>query len=208
MIDTVQGTVYEIQEKSLGLKIGPICIKYITPRGGIWQIGQEATIFTYLHWHAENGPSLFGFASSLERILFQTIIDCPKIGPSIATNILHQLQPNQLLEIITSQNEKALSSVNGIGAKKAEQLIVELKHKINKLMSSGLLTTQASTDETFIHWQQASEVLHSLNYSKQEISKALQTLAKKYSGQPCSLDQLIRSALTELSTPKKQLGNE
>ena len=201
VIDIVKGTIYDVQEKSVSVLTAGLGLKFATPRGNEWQVEQEATLYTYLHWHAENGPSLFGFASTFERLVFLLIIECPKIGPSIGLNILHQLRPAQFLEIVTTQNEKGLSSVNGIGAKKAEQIIMELKHKISKLTNTGTLVPPPETQGSFLHWQQASEVLYSLNYSKQEVSKVLQFLTKKYSGQELALDQLIRAALSQLSTP-------
>lgn len=200
MIDQIKGTVYTTHEKTVGIMVGGFCLQIATPRGSDWIAGEEITLHTYLHWNAEQGPSLFGFGSAFERTVFLLIIECPKIGPSISLNLLHQIRPNQFLEIITTQNEKALSNVNGIGPKKAEQIIVALKHKISKLMTTGALDQPGEAQESFIHWQQASEVLHSLNYSKQEVSKVLQTLTKKYTGQQVGLDQLIRAALAQLSS--------
>jgi Holliday junction DNA helicase RuvA len=201
VIDIIKGTVYDISEKSVSVLAGGLGLKLATPRSGEWVAGQECTVHTYLHWNAEQGPSLFGFASAFERTVFLLIIDCPKIGPGIALNVLHQLKPAQFLEIVTSQNEKGLSSVNGIGPKKAEQIIMELKHKVAKLTNSGALVVPAEANETFLHWQQVSEVLYSLNYSKQEVSKTLQQLSKKYADQSVALDQLIRAALAMLSSP-------
>ena len=201
MIDVIKGTVYDVQEKSVGVMVGGFGLKLATPRSSEWVAGQDCTVHTYLHWNAEQGPSLFGFPSAFERAVFLLIIDCPKIGPSIALNVLNQLKPAQFLEIVTSQNEKGLSSVNGIGPKKAEQIIMELKHKVAKLTSSGALTIPQEANETFLHWQQVSEVLLSLNYSKQEVAKTLQALSKKYADQNVALDQLIRAALAMLSSP-------
>lgn len=200
MIDQIKGLVYSVQEKSVGIMAGGIGLQIATPRGSEWSINQEVTLHTYLHWNAEQGPSLFGFASAFERTVFLLIIECPKIGPSISLNLLHQIRPNQFLEIVTTQNEKALSSVSGIGPKKAEQIIVALKHKISKLVHTGALEQPGETQENFIHWQQASDVLLSLNYSKQEVGKVLQVLTKKYTGQQVGLDQLIRAALAQLSS--------
>jgi holliday junction DNA helicase RuvA len=201
VIDVVKGCIYEIQDKTVGILVGGFGLKLATPRGNEWQLNQETTIYTYLHWNAEQGPSLFGFVSAFERTVFLLIIDCPKIGPGIALNVLHQLKPGQFLEIVTSQNEKGLSNVNGIGPKKAEQIIVELKHKVAKLTNSGALVSPLESQDTFMHWHEVSEVLHSLNYSKQEIHKVLQVLTKKYTDQTVGLDQLIRSALALLSSP-------
>lgn len=202
MIDVVKGSVYEVSDKAVGVMVGGLGLKFATPRGSEFQDGDTITLYAHMHWHAENGPSLFGFCSVFERTVFLLIIDCPKIGPSIALSILHQLKPAQFLELVTSQNEKGLSSVNGIGPKKAEQIILELKHKVSKLVSTGKLEQPLDTQDSFIHWQQASEVLYSLNYSKQEVGKVLQILTKKYAGQQIALDQLIRAALAQLATLK------
>lgn len=200
MIDFIKGQIYAIEEKAIGVLIGNVAIKFSTPRANEWILNENVTIYTYLHWNAEQGPSLFGFVSAFERTVFLLIIDCPKIGPTIALNVLHQLKPGQFLEIVTSQNEKGLSSVNGIGAKKAEQIIMELKHKVTKLTNNGTLTPPANSQDTFMHWHEVSEVLNSLNYSKQEIHKTLQILTKKYADQQVGLDQLIRAALAQLSS--------
>ena len=90
-----------------------------------------------------------------------------------------------------------MSSINGIGPKKAEQLIVQLKHKVTKLLASGEISSHSQQD--FTQWQNVNDVLVSLNYSRQEISKVMQFLTEKYSGQNVPLDQLIRSALGFLS---------
>jgi len=135
---------------------------------------------------------------NLNEPFFLMIIDCPKIGPGIAINILSNLTAGQFLEVISSQNDKALSDINGIGAKKAEQIIVQLKHKVSKLISSGMISSE-ETQQDFTQWQNVNDVLVSLNYSKPEISKAMQFLTEKHAGQNVPLDKLIRSALSYLS---------
>ncbi len=198
MIDQVHGSVYQVYEKAVGILVQGLGLHIQTPRGNEIQINEKITLHTYMHWNAENGPSLLGFSSIFERTIFLLIIECPKIGPSIGLSILSQIKPSQFLEIVASQNEKALSSINGIGPKKAEQIIVSLKHKVTKLIQTGDLPLNMGDD--FASWQQASEVLHSLNYSKQEIQRVLQQLNKKYSGQQVELGLLIRNALSLLSS--------
>ena len=107
---------------------------------------------------------------TFDRTVFLMIIDCPKVGPGIGLSVLSQLSASQFLEIVTTSNQEALSKVNGIGAKKAEQIIVELKHKVQKLLQNGSLKIEQQ--ESFVQWQQLSEVLASLNYTKQEVTKA------------------------------------
>lgn len=201
VIDYLIGTVKYIREKSItlltntgiGFSVTVPSIKKLTK-------DQSVELYGYMHWNSENGPSLFGFQTEFERDLFLLIIDCPKIGPSLAINILSSLSPSEFLQIVSTQNEKALSKLNGIGEKKAEQIIVHLKHKVQKIMLSGTIDHEKQQD--FVVWQNVSDVLMSLNYSKQEISNVMMHLVEKYNGQNCPLDQLIRSALSYLATGK------
>lgn len=198
MFDYLSGKVKDVREKSVTLLVGGIGFALNVPNTKNVIKDSTGEFYTYFHWNAENGPSLFGFQTELDRQVFLMIIDCPKIGPSIAISILSSMSAGQFLEIITLQNEKGLSAVNGIGAKKAEQIIVHLKHKVQKFVSTGAFVVEQQ--ESFVHWQNVSDVLMSLNYSKQEIGKAMNHLSEKYTGQNMPLDQLIRSALSYLSS--------
>ncbi len=197
MIDQLQGTISAIKEKMLTLTVHGVGFGLHVSQPAQYVCNQEQLFYTYLHWHPDNGPSLYGFATELERRVFLLIIDCPKIGPSIANNILSQLSAGHFLELIATANQDGLSSLHGIGSKKAEQLIVELKQKVQKLLKSGDVVVEQQ--QSFVQWQQLQDVLTSLNYSRQEISKTTQYLADKYAQEPQPLDHLIRAALAFLS---------
>jgi Holliday junction DNA helicase RuvA len=200
MIDIISGTIKKVYEKSITVFVNGLGLHCHTPRPHSLKENNKVELFSYLHWNTEKGPSLYAFCNELERTTFLMIIDCPKIGPGIALNILSQIEAPHFLEIITSQNEAALSAINGIGAKKAEQLVMQLKHKVAKLIASG--TVQADAQQDFVQWQNINDVLQSLNYSKQEISGAIKHLGKEYGDQNYPLDKLIRAALSFLSQSK------
>lgn len=197
MIDFISGQVRDIRDRGVSVLVNGLGLFVLVPKTSEYSNGQTIELHTYLHWNAEHGFSLLGFPTQLERTVFLMIIDCPKIGPSIALNILSQVGAGEFLNLISSQNEKGLSSLKGIGAKKAEQLILELKNKVTKLLASG--DVPAEDQQSFMEWHQVSEVLSSLNYSKPEVGKAMTHITSKYQGQNCSLDQLIRAALAFLS---------
>ncbi|MFH1462075.1 MAG: Holliday junction branch migration protein RuvA, partial [bacterium] len=159
---------------------------------------KDINLYIHMHWNQEKGPALYGFETELEKNIFLLIIDCPKIGPNIAMSILSQMTAGDFIQIISQQDEKALSKINGIGEKKAEQIIVQLKHKISKLITSGKLQA-TDTQQDFTQWQNINDVLISLNYSKPEITNTMKYLTEKHAGQNIALDQLIRSALNYLS---------
>ncbi len=202
MISYLSGKIKDVGDRTITLLTSDIGFLIHVSHPANFSVNNSAELFTYLHWNTENGPSFYGFQTELERKVFLMIIECPKIGPSIALNILSQIGAGEFLNIVSSQNEKALSSVNGIGEKKAEQIIVTLKHKVTKLLSSGQINILGDQQQNFVQWQNVNDVLCSLGYTKQETSHALQHLTKKYNGENASLDQLIRSALTFLSANK------
>ena len=198
MINYLVGKIQNIGEKSLTLLINGFGFEVFTPQIKNFQNNKETKLHTYMHWNQEKGPALYGFESKLEKTIFLLIIGCSKIGPNIATNILSQMTAGEFIQIISQQDEKGLSKINGIGEKKAEQIIVQLKHKISKLISSGKLQA-TDTQQDFTQWQNVNDVLVSLNYSKPEITKTMRYLTEKHSEQNVPLDKLIRSALSFLS---------
>ena len=204
MIDYLSGSIKSINDKTATILVNGFGFLCHIPQIGKLQIDDKVNLFTHLHWNQEKGPSLYGFLDELERKVFLMIIDCSKIGPSLAIKILSQLSAPHFLEIITSQDEKALSSVNGIGTKKAEQLIMQLRHKVEKLINSGIVG-DVDHQQSFVQWQNISDVLTSLNYSKKEISSTLNYLTKNNKKQNQSLDQLIRASLAFLSKNQMSL---
>ncbi len=197
MIEQLTGTLLAVEERNVTLSVAGVGFKLSVPDTSSLITDTTTTLQTYMHWNQEKGPRLYGFSTQLDRTVFCLIIECPKIGPSIALSVLAQMTSGQFLEAITSQNDKALSAINGIGTKKAEQIITSLRHKVSKLINTGKLKSDEQQD--FTHWQNVSEVLSSLNYSRQEINQAMSFLTDKYAGQNCPLDQLIRASLSYLS---------
>ncbi len=152
-----------------------------------------------MHWNQEQGPSLFGFLSELEKTVFLLIISCSGIGPKIALAALGELTPAQFLQAIQEGNTKALSSVSGIGAKKAEQMILNLKDKVTKLIQTqGIIGTSDETN-ALAQWSNVTQVLQSLNYSKGEIEAAMRYIGKECAGRSLPFDELLRKALSFLS---------
>ncbi len=196
MIHMVQGTIQETGEGYIALESGIITLLIQVPQSAGFVLGQNIRLQTHLHWNQEQGPSLFGFATALDRSIFQLIISCSGLGPKIALAILADLGGKSFLEAVHTGNEDALTKVSGIGAKKAEQMIVQLKHKVAKLLDSGVELGQT---DTLGQWQTVSQVLQSLNYSRGEISAAIKHLNEQPATMQLSFDQLMRHALSFLA---------
>src|SRR3990170_6133578 len=173
MIDSISGIVKRACDQRVTVDMGALALSICVPQAGLFKQGEKAHLYTHLHWNQEQGPSLYGFSTELERNVFLMVTDCSGVGPRLGLAILADLGAQRFLEIVQAADERGLSKVSGIGPKKAEQLIVQLKHKVAKLLESGV---ELASLENVVRWQTVSEVLQSLNYSRTEISGAIKYL--------------------------------
>ena len=95
------------------------------------QDAQQGTLHTVLQIK-EDSHTLFGFAETTEKILFQQLINVNGVGASTARMMLSAMQPHELSNAIASGNTTALEKIKGIGRKSAERIILELRDKMVK----------------------------------------------------------------------------
>jgi holliday junction DNA helicase RuvA len=196
MIHMITGVVKAQYDQSLAIDIGSIGFLIQVPQASSFHVGATVSLNTYLHWNQEQGPSMFGFASDIERDVFLLIISCSGIGPKIGLAVLAQIGSQSFIRAVQQEDVGALSKVSGIGAKKAEQIIVHLKHKVASLIKLGVQLDDGGDLES---WHTIGEVLGSLNYSRTEISSVMKHLRQEYPNTQLPFDQLMRHALSFLS---------
>jgi len=196
MVDYLLGIVKELRNQEIVVDIGTVGLSLQVPNSNLFEKDVSIKIYSYMHWNAEQGPTLFGFAQPLERSVFRLIINCSGIGPKIALAILADLGAQSFLQAIASNDEVLLSKVNGIGKKKAEHIIVQLKHKVSALIESGV---DIGDMKNMSQLHDVSQALQSLHYSKPEITQAMDHLKKNIQLSDVSFDYLLRSALSFLS---------
>lgn len=196
MIDYLNAVIQKADKQAIVIEVASAGVCLQVPDGYRFAVGSSAKVYTYLHWNQENGPTLFGFSDELERTVFGLIISCSGIGPKIALGLLGQLGAAVFLQSVHKEDCAALASVSGIGTKKAEQIVVGLKHKVAKIVESGLLA-QASGE--FAQWHEVTQALESLNYSKVEVAYAMNRLKTGDLAPNSTFDQLLRKALVYLT---------
>ena len=196
MLYALTGVVQSSRKQVVTLFADPIALDVAVPDETLFKVDQKQTIYLYLHWNQEQGPSLYGFQKELDKTIFLMIISCSGLGPRIGLAVLAGLGAQTFLEAVYAGNEKLLSKVNGIGAKKAEQMIVHLKHKVNQLLQSGV-SIEGSGDHA--QWNTVMEALSALSYSRSEITQAVNFVRNNSAGSAIEFDQIMRQALSFLS---------
>ena len=116
---------------------------------------------------------LFGFNSKEQRDFFIQILNIKGIGSQIGMSLLNKFSLNQLITAISNNDKKSISSVQGIGQKMTERIILELKSKvINKeIEKENLNNNKFLEDNKKLNsiFKDIDLTLQSLNYSKKEI---------------------------------------
>ena len=101
-------------------------------------------------------PPFMALQQYKKKKIFLLVTECPGVGPKLGLGVVRQLAPGQFIQIIIEEDKKALSTINGIGPKRAEQIIVQLKHKVAALMEQGFDVGQ---EGSLSHWREISEDL-------------------------------------------------
>jgi Holliday junction DNA helicase RuvA len=196
VIERLQGMVVATGERTITLMAGGIGFGLQVADGARFACNTSMMVYVYTHWNAEKGQSFFGFMDELSRQLFILLLTCQKIGPALALTLLRQKEPAGIIQDIMTGNVGGLSSCQGIGTKKAELIVYELKDKV-----AGLAGLPAMHNSSVLQLQHMQDALLSLSYSKQETTRAITYVAGLYEGSSYpELNVLLRQALAFLSS--------
>ena len=135
------------------------------------------TVKLYTHLSVrEDGVELFGFKTLEELDCFKLLIGVSGVGPKVAISILSLLTPEKFTLVVSSEDAKALSKANGVGAKTAARIILELKDKLSAFDTSGsaaAISEVATSAAKGGNLSDATEALIAIGYSRAEVMTAL-----------------------------------
>jgi Holliday junction DNA helicase RuvA len=110
--------------------------------------GAEVLLLTHLAIR-EDAHLLYGFLTTAERDLFRLLIHTVSgIGPKIALSVLSGMSVPAFRSAVAAGDVKALSSVQGVGRKTAERIVVELKDKLGGFGPAGSPAAPAAAGGT------------------------------------------------------------
>ena len=142
--------------------------------------GTQIKIYTHMYIR-EDELTLYGFHSEEELSVFRILIGISGVGPKVAMAILTALTIQELQLAVISEDTKTISKANGVGAKGASRIILELKDKLSleeafeqKLANEQAGAAAAATGAGMTDAkQEAVEALVALGYSSTDALRAV-----------------------------------
>ncbi len=196
MIAYIKGVLESIETESVVIDVNGVGFRVFTPinealiRVGV---GSPIKLNTYMNVR-EDAMVLFGFLDKESLELFKLLISVNGVGPKSGLQILSSISVNDLILAIARDDKKALTQVNGIGAKTAARIILDLKDKV-KAEGFSLPETESTMNSVAIKENtpisEAVMALVSLGYSQSEAEKAVRSIAQD----GMSVEMILKQAL-------------
>jgi Holliday junction DNA helicase RuvA len=154
MITKVTGVVNRVLDEEVRLQVGPLEYQVLLPdfvrRQIQHTVGQELSLHTneYLEGNPMQGrvvPRLIGFLTEAELEFFELFCTVDKVGVRKAIKAL--VRPiREIADAIQRQDSKWLTTLPGVGAATAEQIVATLRRKVTKfaLMPSAREGSEAA----------------------------------------------------------------
>lgn len=153
--------------------------------------GNTVTMYTYLYVR-EDVYDLYGFSTQDELTLFLQLLSVSGVGPKAALAVLSVLTPQQLICAVVTNDAKSITKAQGVGAKMAQRIILELK---DKLKNSDIIPEDMQ-EEAVISADSQSEAVQALvvlGYSEKDAKNAVAKIDPD-----CGIEKIIKLALAEL----------
>lgn len=157
------------------------------------EVGDTVRLYTHL-FVREDQLTLYGFASTDELRLFETMIAVTGIGPRLGCAVLSHIRTDLLYDAIQTENADFLATVPGVGKKTAARLILELRGKLPKDMAPPTVAPPvADRDQADV-----IEALRSLGYTIAEAHAAVLRSGRDLEPE-ASVEDRILAALREIA---------
>lgn len=140
MISALTGTLKQVAEDRVQLKVGPIQYELLVPAADVTEllasVGEELTFHTIFNLAGDPArgglePTLIGFLRADDKKFFDKFTTVKGIGAKTALKAL-TVPVGQIAEAIESRDARFLVQLDGIGKRTAELIIAELAGKVGQ----------------------------------------------------------------------------
>lgn len=208
MIGHLRGSVLERAGNVVIVDCGGVGYEVALSTYSLAEVGPDGSALSlrvYTHYQ-QNGVTLYGFTSAVERQLFDLLITVKNVGPASAVKILSSgATPGDLARLIAAGQTSALHALRGVGKKTAELLVVELRDRCDELLLSwgqgsaaGRSASAPASAPVRVHAPLVDDVasaLGQLGWRPNEVDKAVAALAP---APDATFEGLLRQALRSM----------
>lgn len=151
---------------------------------------ENAILYTHLVIREDNWQ-MFGFIDTHERHTFLQLISVSGVGPNTARVLLSSLKTLEVEQAILREDVQLLTAVKGIGAKTAQRIVVDLRDKIGKSSSIGMVSTGSGSQRL-----EAVSALEILGFNRLLIDKVVSALLQTKADM--TVEEIVKEALKKL----------
>ena len=158
--------------------------------------GTQIKIYTHMYIR-EDELTLYGFHSEEELSVFRILIGISGVGPKVAMAILTALTIQELQLAVISEDAKTISKANGVGAKGASRIILELKDKLKMedMMDAAYEQSIVQDTQDLNAERDAILALVNLGYSNSEAALAVKKIGDT---SQMDIESILKAALKKL----------
>lgn len=196
MIGRLRGRVIQRQPPQLLLDVNGVGYEVDAPMSTFYDL-PEGEVEVILHIHMvvrEDAQILYGFVRESDRALFRALLKVNGVGGKMALAILSGMSGADFSLCVQAGDITALTRLPGVGKKTAERLIVEMRDRLDKLVTAGPIppgmTTAVPASEASVAGD-AISALEALGYKPAEAMRMVQ----RVSADDMDTETLIRAAL-------------
>lgn len=196
MIARLRGRLLEKAPDHIVVDAGGVGYQLFVSLSSFYKLPNEgAEVDLYVHTHVrEDAFQLYGFLDAAERALFLLLLQVATIGPKVAIGVLSGLDTPDLEDAIAAGDTRRLVAVPGIGKKKADLMVLQLRDKVRVLQQARAASPAARRGGDAA---EAVSALVNLGYKQQEAERAV---GRAEEGGASALADLIREALRRLAS--------
>lgn len=196
MIAYLEGKLIEKSPTLLILEVNGVGYSVNIPVSTYSILGETGNMVKILtHQHVrEDELKLYGFSTKPEKELFELLISVNGVGPRLALSILSCVSVNQFQRSVIQEDLDVLTTIAGVGKKKAQRLIVELKEKLSKVDLGERKELKDKEAAVAPAHEEAVMALVSLGYTKPDARKALERVTREEK-EALPVEELIKRAL-------------
>ncbi len=180
MITKMSGVLVRILDEEVRIEVGPLEYQVLVPETVRRQLqdrlGEPVSLHILEYWEGAAGGNRFvprrvGFLTELELEFFELFCTVEKIGAKKALKAMAR-PVAEIAEAISRQDVKWLSTLPGVGAATAEQIVTALKRKVARYAVAP--QTPAAADRQLL--DDVYQALLSLGHTPADARNRLDTL--------------------------------